>query len=476
MNLGELKLQSSFFNSQLQLNNEMLSNSTSTGFEAVMKNTKDHSDVEVGPKYKGLNNSTMDRYAKDKINNDREQFDQRRDVTELKESIREKIAQKRMEKGTGKGQGEALEAKAEQLEKLQERIENLEKAIREEIGLPEDIEAMEMLASLMNISVEQLVLQLTSGDMEISTEALVENLVEMITSEEVNTDLVVKELLAIPELMTEEKVQEFEAVLNEVIEKLPEEQQKMLEPVMEKVESVVEKSTEVEPTVTVENEKTELAKVNQSQVTDTSTKEAEAVKVEVQPKEEAPKQEMETRDSKPEVRLINKTEEQPNKIDFEEQVNFMKSESAIISTSKVSPKGVVARSVMNQVIQGTKMSINLSDQGSEILIKLNPKNLGNVALKMAFDKGVLLAEIQVENQAVKSIIESNLEDLRNSLKQEGYNIGDLDVSVNKDNSDHEEQRGYSGQKRKVKVETFEEVEEKVNQQNLVNEKAVNYLA
>ncbi len=96
---------------------------------------------------------------------------------------------------------------------------------------------------------------------------------------------------------------------------------------------------------------------------------------------------------------------------------------------------------------------------------------------MAFEKGTILAQIQVENQTVKGIIESNLDDLKSSLRNEGYEIGDLDVSVNKENAGDQSHQSFSQQRKQhTNLDSFEEIEAKLKTQNIVDDKSVDYLA
>ncbi|MBN2796983.1 MAG: flagellar hook-length control protein FliK [Clostridia bacterium] len=484
MNIGELKLQNVFANSQLQLNNDWLvSKKSSSEFKDVLESkTAQNSDVDPKSKYKGLNNDTMNHYAKDKINV-REHTDQRRDLNELKEAIREKIAQNKLQKETDNDQPvQSLDGRSNLLEKLQEKIEDLEQMIKEELGIPDDIDALELLASLMDISVEQLMLQLTtSNDVEMDMDQLVEQLTDLFASEEVNTMKLVENLKTLVEMMPEDKADMFKEVLTEVQRQLesPEAKeavQQILDFKPVEAEKVVVETPVSE--VVTEEVKTEVAKMAEPVVEEVVPKE-EVLETDkkVEAKEESSNTSLaldSDEDSTLEVSKVTETEGED--FDIEEQINLMKNETAVISSGKIEPKGVVGRSIMNQVIQSTKMSVNLSDQGSEILIKLNPKNLGNVALKMSFDKGVLLAEIQVENQAVKGVIQSNIADLRNALKQEGYIVGNLDVSVNQGDKENQEQQFTQHFKRQIFLDPTDDVEETFQTVVSNSEQVIDYLA
>lgn len=494
MNTGELKLQNFFFNSQLQLNNDLFSSNESvSNFDNILKNkTIERSDVGRETDYKGFTNATMDKEVGVRFNQDRADFNQSRDVGELKESIREGIAQKKFQKeNEGLHLGEDLSDKVKNLKELQKQIKELEKAIRDDLGIAEEAEGLEQMAMLMGVDVEVLVEQLTQGTLtsEEQTE-LLDQIVEMLVSEEVDTKTLVRELKAAAVELPKEEMVEFEKMLSEIVAKLPEGEAKEAIELLDKIvpemtaeEALIENvPVEVQEQVqtVVQTQTNNESKTNSLTPTESTVVQTPEMEVQVvEAKSEQPKDEMlSQQEQKPILSLEDKGEaKSTNTVNLEEQVNVMKNENTLITSAKSEPRAVLARSVMNQIVQGTKMSVNLADQGSEILIKLNPKNLGNVALKMAFDKGTLLAQIQVENQTVKGIVESNLEDLKNALRDEGYTIGDLDVSVNKENTGQNEQ-GFSQQfKNQLKQETFEEVEERLTKEkNLVNDKEVDYLA
>lgn len=100
----------------------------------------------------------------------------------------------------------------------------------------------------------------------------------------------------------------------------------------------------------------------------------------------------------------------------------------------------VKNTVFNQIVEGFKL--DLKDDSSEMLIKLKPDNLGDVSLKIAVERGIVIAKFDVENQIVKQAIESSLEDLKNSLNEKGFQIQELNVSVNKDPQKRHEFSGY----------------------------------
>lgn len=113
----------------------------------------------------------------------------------------------------------------------------------------------------------------------------------------------------------------------------------------------------------------------------------------------------------------------------------LKFHSANVKT--VAMKGSMASNpfeekIMQQIIKGASVSLNVGKDVSEMMIKLNPKELGNVSLKISLENEQLVAKFNVENQTVKEVLESRLEDLRTALSDKGFTIEGLDVSVSQD--------------------------------------------
>ncbi|MDN5351448.1 MAG: flagellar hook-length control protein FliK [Clostridiales bacterium] len=85
--------------------------------------------------------------------------------------------------------------------------------------------------------------------------------------------------------------------------------------------------------------------------------------------------------------------------------------------------------VMSQVVDAIKTQIKVGDNGSSMLVKLQPEELGHVELKLNVHKGVVMAEIKVENEMVKAAVESNLDDLKQNLSGKGYSVQQINVTI-----------------------------------------------
>lgn len=84
---------------------------------------------------------------------------------------------------------------------------------------------------------------------------------------------------------------------------------------------------------------------------------------------------------------------------------------------------------------------NLQEDRSEVVVHLKPEFLGKVTLEISLDRDVLSARIVTESYATRDIISTQLDDLKHTLDDKGYTIGNLDVDISQ--SDSQPHRFYS---------------------------------
>lgn len=82
---------------------------------------------------------------------------------------------------------------------------------------------------------------------------------------------------------------------------------------------------------------------------------------------------------------------------------------------------------LGQVIR--KFEILLSGGREEAYLRLEPKELGTLRIKIVMEDGMISARLEANNHMVKSILEANLANLKQSLEGKGFNIKDFQVSV-----------------------------------------------
>lgn len=88
---------------------------------------------------------------------------------------------------------------------------------------------------------------------------------------------------------------------------------------------------------------------------------------------------------------------------------------------------VTAKDVLDQIVTG--MKVQVSEGKSNIVLQLNPENLGKIALSLSHEKGVITGQFVAESEAVKKVIESNLNQLKTQLQNQGIQVNDLKIVV-----------------------------------------------
>lgn len=143
----------------------------------------------------------------------------------------------------------------------------------------------------------------------------------------------------------------------------------------------------------------------------------------------------------------------------------------------VQAKGQAQSRILEQVTEAVKTHFKADEFKSEMVMKLKPESLGNVSLKVSVEKGIVLAEFQVESQAVKQALESNLQDLRSALQDKGFNVFDLDVSVRKDNRQPQQEQRRGQRTAAVRgIAAAERLEERMQSlETLQRESTIDYL-
>lgn len=85
------------------------------------------------------------------------------------------------------------------------------------------------------------------------------------------------------------------------------------------------------------------------------------------------------------------------------------------------------KEVLSQIVEKAETLVH--DDKSEMVLQLKPESLGKVTLKIIQERGEIVARFVAENEQVKSILESNMQMLKDSLQKSGVSVQSLEVSV-----------------------------------------------
>ncbi len=123
-------------------------------------------------------------------------------------------------------------------------------------------------------------------------------------------------------------------------------------------------------------------------------------------------------------------------LDTEESMPVLQTDAI----NQISPKSTSSENKLSSVLQRTtddhvmgqittKIQHLVRSGDTEIRIQLRPESLGEVKLAIRMDGDIVAARIQVENQQVKQIVESNLQLLKDALAEQNLQAGSFEVNV-----------------------------------------------
>lgn len=130
-----------------------------------------------------------------------------------------------------------------------------------------------------------------------------------------------------------------------------------------------------------------------------------------------------------------------------ENIQSAKNIGKVAEVNKIAkPVNVTQSEIVNQVID--KAKIELGPMKNSMTMQLTPENLGKINLKISTERGIVIASIVAENEAVKEVIENNLQQLKNALEEKGFGVQNLNVSVGKEKGKDNSKNGSSKESNK----------------------------
>ncbi|RPJ06092.1 MAG: flagellar hook-length control protein FliK [Spirochaetaceae bacterium] len=96
----------------------------------------------------------------------------------------------------------------------------------------------------------------------------------------------------------------------------------------------------------------------------------------------------------------------------------------------------LAETLKNEMVKHTGIILKNNGEG-EINLVLKPESLGSVRVKLSLEDNNIVGRIFVENNTVKQILESNLDDLSNSFYNQGFGKSVIDVFVQGEGSQNQ---------------------------------------
>jgi flagellar hook-length control protein FliK len=109
---------------------------------------------------------------------------------------------------------------------------------------------------------------------------------------------------------------------------------------------------------------------------------------------------------------------------------------------------------------------------TELKVKLRPEELGEITIKVILEKGQINGSIHADRKEVVNMLQSQMENLKQDLKNNNVNLSNISVNISSDsNYDESQRRFFSQDQRRGNRSFFEQIED--DQQNINKEDGFN---
>lgn len=116
--------------------------------------------------------------------------------------------------------------------------------------------------------------------------------------------------------------------------------------------------------------------------------------------------------------------------------------------------------IFEQVVEQVKVTVTADT--SEMEVQLNPENLGKVNLSVVAKEGHIAAQFVTENEVARQALESQIQQLRETLSEQGLKVDKVEVSVSDFSFQNENQANAEEQKQQQREEHAKQVHRNLN--------------
>lgn len=115
--------------------------------------------------------------------------------------------------------------------------------------------------------------------------------------------------------------------------------------------------------------------------------------------------------------------------------------------------------IVNQIVEQIKLQV--TEESSSMEMQLYPESYGKLQLHVAVKDGIVTAQMVVENENVKGIIEAQVVQLREQMNNQGIKVEAVEVTI----ASHEFERNLQ-QENDAKEQAFEEAQNKASKHRM----------
>lgn len=150
---------------------------------------------------------------------------------------------------------------------------------------------------------------------------------------------------------------------------------------------------------------------------------------------------------------------QPDNTSVMGQVSTVKAQFVEIIKDRVQVTQQM-QEIFEQVVEQVKVTVTADT--SEMEVQLNPENLGKVNLSVVAKEGHITAQFVTENEVARQALESQIQQLRETLSEQGLKVDKVEVSVSDFSFQNENQANAEEQKQQQREEHAKQVHRNLN--------------
>ncbi|SES67456.1 hook-length control protein FliK [Natronincola peptidivorans] len=123
-------------------------------------------------------------------------------------------------------------------------------------------------------------------------------------------------------------------------------------------------------------------------------------------------------------------------------------------------KEIYGKNLLEQLIH--KVDAIYKTGKNQLKLQLVPENLGKLSINLSTDNQSVKAKVYVESLMVKEVIENNLNQFRESLRDKGLSLSSIEVSVGQDPEAYQQNRSLMQQRTKLKKTASKAIDNNVH--------------
>ena len=320
-----------------------------------------------------------------------------------------------------------------QLERIYEGIQEINQLIQEEFSVSD---------AELQVQLEQLSRELSSNEDNEKDKITMPMQDSHLSEEEMDVDSLIQASNLEKDLTMDEHFLATEAV----------EQDKQIEiskqPIVEDEVPVEEVELQNKETQTADVEVVAKKDVQSSQdIGEDVTKQEKEIKIDFS----VDKQSVRTEEESMSQSSFSQTDEQESEQGLMERFVEHLSSNHITDVENVmnpNEQPIQMREIVNQLVEQIKLLVKPDTTSMEM--QLNPENLGKVNLTVVAKDGHVTAHLVTENEITKQALEGQIQQLRDTLGQQGLKVDKVEVSVSNFDFSHSNQANAEEQKQQQK--------------------------